>query len=89
MDQAHYVIQDQSDRLQAMARDEVTEVQEQAYNVYERKDVKTAEHVIAMNRLQLELRQMENAEMKQLVMLEDQHLRMQAFQEQQVQWQEH
>ena len=65
MDQAHHVIQEQSNRLQAMARDEVTKGQEQAYNVYERKDVKTAEHVIAMNRLQLELRQMEHAEVHQ------------------------
>ena len=34
-----------------MARDEVTEVQEQAYNVYNRKDEKTAEHIITMHRL--------------------------------------
>ena len=53
--QAQSYVTEQSYRLHALARNEVTEVQEQAYHIYSHKDEKTAEHIIAMNQLQLKL----------------------------------
>ena len=87
--QAESYVMGQSDRLQALARNEVSEVQEQAYAVYTHKDEKTAEQIIAMNQLQLKLQQMEMAESRQREAAQVQYLRMQKVsEEQQAMWQE-
>ena len=57
--EAESYVMEQSDRLQALARNEVSEVQEQAYTVYTRKDEKTEEQNITMNQRQFQLQQME------------------------------
>ena len=78
VEQSQNYVTERSDRLHASARNEVTEVQEQAYHVYSHKDEKTSEQIIAMNQLQLRLQQMEMAE-SQHEAAQDQQLRMQKY----------
>ena len=81
-DQAQKLVKEESDRVHEFARLQIDEVQKQAYNVNSAKDEKIAEHILLINQLQLKIQEMQNSEMQQSSHIQEQYLRMQAFQEQ-------
>ena len=87
--EAESYVLEHADRLQSLARNEVTEAQERAHTVNTHKDEMTEEQNVAMNKLQYKVQQMEMNELHHREEAQQQFLRMQkVYDEQQAMLQE-